>query len=398
MKAANDTRSYGWVARLFHWSVAVLILAAIGLGLYAASLPLGGEAELQAIFAAFSFHKTVGIAVLVLAVLRILWTLTQEKPRPLHPDRRVETFVAEMVHWALWIGMVIMPLTGWLLHSSAPGKFARILWPFGQRLPFVPQDAALSERFAHFHEFGWWVLAGLIVLHVAGALKHALIDRDATLSRMAGRADRVPEPPVAPAPALFHVAAAVGALLIWGATVIYTQLPASEGGGAPVAAEPASGWTVQQGSLGIEAIQGDSPIQGQFATWQAAISYDPETRAGNVAVDIDIASLTLGAVGDAAKGADFLNAKAFPKARFEAEILPPADEGALPLARGSLTIAGKTVPAELPFDLMIEGETARAKGEMTVDRRDFGIGANYADESTVGFPVVIRFDLAAVRQ
>ena len=47
-----------------------------------------------------------------------------------------------------WIGMVLMPLTGWLLHSAAPGGFSRILWPLGQRLPGVPENAALAERFA----------------------------------------------------------------------------------------------------------------------------------------------------------------------------------------------------------------------------------------------------------
>ena len=55
----NTTRAYGWAARAFHWTVAVLILTALGLGLYADSLPRGGEDQLQAIFAAFSIHKTV---------------------------------------------------------------------------------------------------------------------------------------------------------------------------------------------------------------------------------------------------------------------------------------------------------------------------------------------------
>lgn len=215
MKASNTARAYGWVARFFHWTVAVLILAAIAVGLYADNLPEGGESQLQAIFAAYSLHKTVGMAALALVALRILWTLTQPKPRPLHPGRRLETLGAELVHWALWIGMIVMPLSGWLLHSAAPGGFARILWPFGQRLPFVPEDLALSERFAAFHEFGWWLLAGLIALHVIGALKHAIIDRDGTMNRMAGDPGRAPEPPAARPGVLPHVLAAMAALAIW---------------------------------------------------------------------------------------------------------------------------------------------------------------------------------------
>ncbi|SMO66813.1 cytochrome b/b6 domain-containing protein [Paracoccus laeviglucosivorans] len=404
MKASNDARAYGGVARLFHWSIALLILAAIGLGLYAGNLPRGTQDQLQAIFAAFSVHKTVGVAVLILAVLRILWTLTQTKPKPLHPQRRAETFVAEMVHWAMWIGMVIMPLTGWLLHSAAPGGFSRILWPLGQRLPMVPEDAHLAERFAAFHETGWWVLAGLIVLHVAGAIKHTVIDRDGTLNRMAGPAHRAPEPPHSEHPLLMHLLAAVGALLIWAATAVLAT-PEPEAAEAPVTEQPAtapvaaqaSGWAVQQGTLGIEVIQGGNPIQGQFGTWNAQIDYDPETQAGRINVGIDIASLSLGSVSDSAKGPDFLNAAAHPQANFAADILPPAD-GGQHIAKGKLTIAGKTVDAELPFDLTVDGANATASGMMKVDRRDFGIGTGYADESTVGFTVAIKFDLTATQQ
>lgn len=403
MKASNDARAYGWVARLFHWSIAFLILAAIGLGLYAGGLPSGTQDQLQAIFAAFSVHKTVGVAVLILALARILWTLTQTKPKPLHPQRRLETFLAEVVHWAMWIGMVIMPLTGWLLHSAAPGGFSRILWPLGQRLPLVPESADLAERFAAFHETGWWVLVAPIVLHVAGAIKHAVIDRDGTLNRMAGPASRAPEPPASQSRILPHVLAALAAVAIWAATAFVAAPEAEEAAAEqpaatqPAAAAQASGWAVQQGTLGIEVIQGGNPIQGQFATWTAQIDYDPDSQSGKVNVGIDIASLSLGSVSSSATGPDFLNAPAHPQATFQAEILPPAD-GAQHIAKGKLTIAGKTVDAELPFDLVLEGDNATASGMMKVDRRDFGVGAGYADESTVGFTVAIKFDLTATKQ
>ncbi len=400
MKATNSARAYGWAARLFHWSVAVLILAAIGLGLYAGSLPAGDDARMQAVFDAYSVHKTVGVAALLLAALRILWTLTQPRPRPLHPERRAETFLAEMVHWGLWIGMVIMPLTGWLLHSAAPGGFSRILWPLGQRLPLVPESETLAERLSQFHETGWWLLAGLIVLHVAGALKHALIDRDDTLARMAGNPDRLAEPPMGKPSLLPHLLAAGAAILLWAATAVIASQsakPAQEAT-APPAPAAASGWAVQQGTLGIEAVQAGNPVAGQFGQWQARIDYDPEAQTGQVEVDIQISSLTLGSVTATATGPDFLNAADHPAASFSARILPPEAEGQPHLARGQLSIAGQTIEAELPFDLTIEGETAKASGQMQLDRRDFGIGAGYADESTVGFAVAVSFDLTATRQ
>lgn len=404
MKARNDLRAYGWVARLFHWSIAALIFAAIGLGLYAGNLPRGTQDQLQLVFASFSAHKTVGVTVLILAVLRILWTLTQTRPRPLHPQRRALTLLAETVHWALWIGMVIMPLTGWLLHSAAPGGFSRLLWPFGQRLPLIAQDPQLAEQFAAFHATGWWVLAGLVVLHVAGAIKHAAIDRDGTLNRMAGPARHAPQPPPAPASVLPHVLAAGAACLVWGATAMLAApaakdlatVPAQSATTTPVTAQE-PGWTVQQGALGIEVVQGGNPIQGQFDRWTAQIAYDPARQTGKLRVGIDIASLSLAAVSDSAKGPEFLNAPAHPQASFVADILPPGQNTGH-IARGQLTIAGRTVDAELPFDLSVQGDRAKAHGTLQLDRRDFGIGAGYGDEGTVGFAVQVRVDVTATRQ
>lgn len=409
MQAGNTSRGYGWVSRLFHWLVAALIFLALGYGLYSSSLPFETQDELLRVFASYSIHKTLGISVLLLALGRLAWLAFQGKPRPLHPERRLENFMAETVHWGLWVGMVVMPFSGWLLHASAPGGYSRILWPFGQRIAGIPQDLALSEGFASFHRLGWLLLAALILLHLAGALKHAVIDRDSTIARMAGRHEGLPEPPAGGHPAHAVLAALCG-IGIWLAVILAAPslAPAgSEQSDMPGLTQPAEadltgvpsahGWQVEDGRLEISVSQAGSPIGGQFANWQAAIDYDPESGAGGVEVLIDTASLTLGGVSDSAKGPEFLNAGSFPQASFAARIIPPQAEGAPHLAQGDLTIAGETVPATLPFMLEIDGDQARARGEMQVDRRDFQIGRTYTDESTVGFVVGIHFDLTARR-
>lgn len=409
MPAANTTRAYGTVHRFLHWTIALLILSAIALGLYAESFRAGGAATLARMVEVFSIHKTVGIAVLFLALARVLWVLVQGHPRPLHPQRRLETLVASTVHWALYGGMLLMPLAGWLLHSAAPGGgFADILWPFGQRLPGVPQDAALAERFTAFHVNGWWLLALLIALHIAGTLKHTVIDRDATLARMAGNAALVPEPPRQPRPNRWLppllALALWGGLAAWAATV--ERLPEAAPGQASEEAAPAaaasaetaaSAWTVQSGTLGLSVTQAGVPVEGQFGTWTAAITYDETTGTGEVTAEINIASLTLGAISGMATGPDFLNAPAFPTARFEGTITRAAQGGTAHQATGTLTVAGQTQPATLPFDLTIAGDQATAQGTLTLDRRDFGVGATYADESTVAFPVVVLVNLSATR-
>ncbi|AGT09216.1 cytochrome b/b6 domain-containing protein [Paracoccus aminophilus] len=459
MNAKNSPDGYGWVARGFHWIIALLIFTALGLGLYGSSLREGAASNLQKIFQVFSIHKTVGIAVLILALLRILWMLGQKKPRPLHPERKLETWLGEFVHWGLYTGMVVMPLSGWLIHSAAPGGFARILWPFGQRLPFIPENAELSERFATFHNTGWWLLVGLLVLHVAGALKHALIDRDETLVRMTRT---MPQVSVEAAQPRSHLSNLLVALAFWAAIAVVamvvtpekepqggpegiasTSAPAGSGAAlasatpaeaapaaapetAPAAAsasgtapdyattsdsgtasgyasdpdpsKPAPLWQVESGTLGISVKQAGAEVAGQFANWTAKIAYDPASQTGHVSVTIDTGSLTLGAVSDTAKGPEFLNTTQFPKATFEANLRPEDSAGWPHLAKGDLTIAGKTVIAELPFDVVVKGDKANASGSMTVDRRDFELGKTYGDESTVAFPVTISFDLDAKRQ
>lgn len=178
----NTATRYGTLARFFHWSIALLILAAIGLGLIGDNTPRNADtvARLQTIYSA---HKTIGITVLLLAVLRIGWAVTQPRPVPLHPERRAETLAAEVVHWALYGAILIMPLSGWVMHASESG-FAPIWWPFGQGLPFVPKSDAVAHAAGAVHGLSAWVIYLTVAAHIGGALKHQIIDKDATLARM----------------------------------------------------------------------------------------------------------------------------------------------------------------------------------------------------------------------
>ena len=138
-----------------------------------------------------------------------------------------------------------------------------------------------------------------------------------------------------------------------------------------------------------------SGVSGSFATWQADITFDnPDAPgpAGQVAVEIDIASLTLGSVTDQAMGADYFDSATYPKARFEAQ-LEKLETGYQ--AVGELTIRDKTRPLTLPFTLQINGDTAQMQGQAVVNRLDFDIGAGTQDEGTLGFEVVLDVSLTA---
>lgn len=420
MSLYNSDASYGGVAKLFHWVTAALILLLIPLGYVATKLAEATQTgapivSIDTLTTLFSIHKTLGVLVFFVALLRILWALSQPKPKLLHGDRRGEALAAETVHWLLYAALVLVPLTGWIHHAASTG-FAPIWWPFGQSLPMVPQSESLSKLFSTAH-FGAVILLVLSLgLHIAGALKHHVIDRDATLRRMLP--GRVEAHPSAQQPKHWPSFALAVVVLAAGLTVgVQLLSPAPQVAMAPKVAEAvqttetaaatpaADRWQVQDGQLGLNIRQLGNPVSGGFETWQAAIRYDPDASGpvkGSVRVEVDIASLTLGTVTAQALGADYFDSAQFPVAIYEAELQQDADNAGGQLwAKGQLVIKGVSVALDFPVTLVITDdeaqETAEATGVFSLDRRDFGIGDVVPDEGTLGFGVDLQFDLTATR-
>lgn len=397
MPIHNTKSSFGSVARILHWLTALVILAAIPLGIIANDMAHDTAEALAAKAQLFSIHKTLGVAAFLIAVLRILWAISQPRPVALHPERKLETYVAETVHWSLYLSLVVVPLSGWIHHAAVTG-FAPILWPFGQGLPFVPTSEALAKTAGTVHWVFTKVMVASILLHIAGALKHHIIDRDATLRRMlrgepAGMASAGHKGSLAfvAALAIFAAGAGVTVLLLPKSTESITV--------APQSTEAAGGnWQVTAGTLTFGVKQMGAEVEGSFANWKAEITFDEtitEGPQGKVKVQIDTTSLTIGSVTDQAKSADFFDVAMAPTALFEADILPAA---AGHEAKGTLTLRGVTKDVTLPFTLTITGDEAVIAGTTTLDRRDFGMGTSYPDEESVGFGVEVRVNLTAVRK
>ncbi len=403
MSLRDTTDSYGSVTRLIHWLTALLILVDWPLGLYSHTLAenLGTVApDQQAAYVArtatlFSVHKTIGVTVLFLSVLRILWALTQKRPGLINGDHRLEAMAASVVHWLLYICIIALPLTGWIHHASTSG-FAPILWPFGQSLPFVPQSETVSAVFSGLHWAFAWTLLGVLVLHVAGALKHHVIDRDATLRRMARGSAGAPSTHQ-PSHAMPAVAALVLALVVIGYGGLVHRPEAAPTAAAPELAEVDSDWQVQEGTLGLTVTQFGKEVTGTFGDWTADIAWNENVTdgvAGHVTVTVSVPSMTLGSVTKQALDADFLAAADHPTAVFDADLLN-TPEGQR--AEGTFTLKGTEAPLDFPFTLVIDGETAHATASFALDRRDYHVGDTMPDEQSVAFPVQISFDLTASR-
>lgn len=381
------TQSYSPTTKTLHWLTALLILSAFPLGLLANNAPFATSDEITTKALLFSLHKTIGVAAFFTALIRILWALAQTPPADLHPERRLETFAAHLVHWLLYISMLLVPLTGWINHAASTG-FAPIWWPFGQSLPLVPKSETVSALFSAGHWVFTKILLAAVALHIAGALKHAFIDRDETLRRMLpGKTPALPasnrsRAPMLAATALYSTAIALG---------VWLGQPTTEPDAKQLASVN-SDWTVTDGALALTITQLGSEVSGNFTDWTADISFDPATGTGTTDVNVNIASLSLGSVSAQALGPDFFDAKTHHTARFKATIAPQGDHFA---ATGTLTLKGKDHPLILPFTLDITDGTALMAGQVTLNRLDFGIGETLPDETTLKYPVAINISLTA---
>ncbi|MBY5971072.1 cytochrome b/b6 domain-containing protein [Ferrimonas balearica] len=407
MPLSDSPAHYGAVTRAIHWLTALLILLAWPLGLYAHALAeeiphlTGAEQAARVTLTAtlFSVHKTMGVAVVLVSVLRLLWAWVQPRPGLVNGDHKAEALAAETVHYLLYALLIAVPVTGWIHHAATAG-FAPILWPFGQSLPFVPQSETVAALFTTLHWALAWALAVVLVLHIAGALKHHVIDRDATLRRML-RGAAVEGSAAQPGHALPAGAALVLLLAVAGAGIALRPSAPEAAGSTPAPTlQQAEGgdWQVTEGALSLAVTQFGNVVEGQFADWTADIEWDEDAApgvAGHVTVTVSIPSLTLGSVTSQALGGDFLAAEEHPTAIFDADLVKLEDGGQR--AEGTLTLRGETAPLAFPFDLAIDGDTATASADFTLDRRDFGVGAGMTDESSVAFAVSGGFELTAIR-
>ena len=179
--------TYTRTAIVLHWLVAALVLTNIALIL---SVPLWPDGAVRPVI---NTHKSIGITVLGLALMRWLWRATHSPPPLPATYARWERVVSRVVHWAFYVLIVAIPLSGWIMDSAWKNAaqnpmalFGIIPWP---RIGIVmSREPVLRERihdeFASAHLWLGYTMAALFVIHVVGAFKHQFVDGDPQLQRM----------------------------------------------------------------------------------------------------------------------------------------------------------------------------------------------------------------------
>jgi cytochrome b561/polyisoprenoid-binding protein YceI len=380
-------KRYSSIAIGLHWLTATAIVVQLALA-WRMETSAG-----QAKFDLIQLHKSVGFTILALTVLRLAWRATHRAP-PYPAAMAVwEKWLAAATHWLFYGLLIALPLSGWISVSTSPLHIPTLL--YGQiPLPHLPVPAGLYKPAGGAHMVLAFSLIGLLLLHVAGAVKHQVVKGD----------ERV-LPRMAPGLTLWMVGSLVALVAALGLTLVPPHAPPPKQEAAPDKpglagpALPGANWTVAASSqLTFDTAWAGTPIKGRFARWNAAIAFDDaHPEQGRMKVVIDLASVSTGdAQRDAAlTSPDWFNTTAQPVAVFEADNF---ERRAAPnyVAHGRLTLAGQTRPLDVAFTMAPTGLTRNVQGQAVLNRHDFGIGKGQPD-SQLPAQVTVRFDLVATK-
>jgi cytochrome b561 len=167
---------YGTTAKLFHWTIVALLVAQYIIGWLMPDIPRGMQPG-----AAMTFHVSVGLAIMGLILLRFAWRLTH----PVSPESSLPAWqraTSELVHWMLYVVVLLTTLTGWLFASFRGWSISFFyLFPF----PMLSTgNQAAGKSIDGLHQAAEWTLLLLVVAHVAAAMVHLFYYRDRVMSRM----------------------------------------------------------------------------------------------------------------------------------------------------------------------------------------------------------------------
>jgi len=173
----NYTQRYTPTAIALHWLAAMLIIGNLCWGLYMVGLPLS-PAKLRY----YSWHKWAGVTIFLVATVRLLWRLSYPAPPLPATMPGWERKAAHASHLLLYVLFFAAPVTGWLFSSASGFPVVWFgLWPIPD---LVGKDRDLADVLKLVHRCVVYALGGLVVLHIAAALKHHFHDRDDVLARM----------------------------------------------------------------------------------------------------------------------------------------------------------------------------------------------------------------------
>lgn len=176
----NTPERWGPVSQLLHWLIVLMILGMGTVGLVMTEMRNSPD-KIQL----YLLHKSFGLTVLALITLRLLWRLYAGAPKPVAGTPQWQERTASLTHAALYALVFAMPLSGWVLNSAA--GFPLRWFELFNLPPIAAKSDSLHELAEQAHEWLFWTLIAVALVHAAAAIYHHVFQRDATLARMLPR-------------------------------------------------------------------------------------------------------------------------------------------------------------------------------------------------------------------
>ena len=189
MALKSDATHWGSVAKAFHWTIVVLILVQATVGLVMTDMP-----KRPNVIPVFNFHKSLGLTILLLAILRLAWRAFDRRPAMPATMAHWQANAARAGHVALYALLFAVPLSGWLFDSASSLR-PLFWWGLVQMPSLVEADKAFAPIARDIHVGMFWALAVVAAGHAVIAIVHHVVNRDDVLTRMLpGRRKRPVDP------------------------------------------------------------------------------------------------------------------------------------------------------------------------------------------------------------
>lgn len=379
--------SYDAVAIVLHWTIAFAILGNFALGWWMHHAIEVDETRTQAVNA-YQLHKSIGLTVLLLSLLRLGWRLLH-RPPPLPAGMPTwERFMAKITHWLFYVLMLGIPFSGWLYVSTQWHGEAALNVPtlwfglfevphlFGLNQLGDARREQLAGLTGETHEVLAFSMLFLVGLHVAAALKHQFISRDAVLGRMlpvfVSQEDKN-------ARRTITLWLGVG-LIAAGCIAAYVEFmnPQTVTTGAADGVISSEGnWRIDPAASEIAFIgqHAGSDFRGHFGSWHAALQLDPEQpKNSQIRVSVDTASASDGIKlhDESLPQDEWFDVDNHPQAYFQVTRFERITDSQY-AAHGLLRIKDQDVEAG-PFTLQLSADKAVFSGQVNIDRAEIDLG------------------------
>lgn len=376
MKLSIDQR-YGDVAVLFHWLIAAVIIGLLVVGKLLGTLEENDPLRYQLT----QWHKSFGISVLLLSVLRVLWRLFNKPPPepPGIPNWQMKA--ASATHFLLYVLMLGIPLTGWIMVSASPLNLETVLfnvieWPHLPMFQEMANREAIAGAFHGYHELAANLLIVLLLGHMGAALKHHFVDKDSVLLRMlpAGGSRGFRRK-------LIVLIAAIGA----GAGTLYLSANTNRQAALLAAGDSEVSFVADVTGEQTPGVFTESEVE--------AVIDEADPSQSTLLARVNTASVTSSnmQVAGSLPETEWFDVENHPEAVFQSTRIESGENGLLQVT-GELLIKQTSMEISFPMQLSDEDGVRVARGEFSIDRREFDIGMDsQSGDDFVGFDVIVRF-------